>query len=1046
MKNIVKIKIIILLFFTTVLFACNGGSGDDANKPTDPNPITIERPIVSDSIESKYSKNDDELVEYEVNLADNIYDINNLPLEIDDFSVIGDDCKVSFDGLNAKVESRNKTICSIDYSVRNLPDDMSRSLTNHGVFTVIFSAYSDPYLPTISKASEPKEKIQINLKDELGVFYPTDGVLKNDFWATNGSSSVSLDTNNAIININSGDKPEIVQIRYGIDTPEGDIKFGIITVTISDRGNLAPEAKNNYLEVDTSVTPIDIDVSTLITDRDDNVDSLQILKVDSFDNVAKILTPTDVTNKKFQVNIENPGMYDVNYIITDHHGGYANAIIRIKVNVKKYWDDITLSSGVLYTAPWEKIGADLYGLPYQDLVDYTLDGVLFHIPMFNYESAESICRLRGMVIPTLRQLQDLNSEFNVHVDEDWPDAHYFWTSSKGNDVNTKTIYSLNSGDILKDAELAHPYFLTCVLPGLLSVDTLVDNSYTAHNASSSNYDVIEATVNDLTGLPLADSVVYLFTDDSDLMLEKQIAFTDTHGSATFNIRSKTGGEHSVTASYYSQNIKQKLNFILDSIIGYELLPAKADMIVGEKKRFEFYENHQSGEVIMLPPKEVDWKIYATSGAASVDADGIVKAISEGKVYLAAYPLGESSSGTTATAEITIKDPLLTIDLKPQRETINVSDSLNMTLIGNHQSGNALEIPANTVKWTVEDPAVLTINSNGVVTGKSEGTSVVTAEYGTLLDTAIITVNNPNPMVRIDVQPDRKTIVENEAFGLLLYGIYKNGDKTIIAGADATWDAIPGGIVSVTNGVVYGLKPGTAIVTAKYNDIFSDTAQITVKSDAKSLQIKGTDSLDLNDSPSSQLQSIYNGSENVTNRSTWSSSNTSIVSVSKDGLVTAIAPGGPITITNKYNGLTAVHSISVKLSGRHNLTYRSPTSCFVDHDNKPLITYQTFDVEFGSAIPSKPHTSNKIICKHDGKKDVWLNANWGDYIYTGNQSLVDYKVRSDSTSILEKIFATGDMPQMYLISEGKPLVGFKCLRAGEGHLVNSKGADLQLFCK
>ena len=137
-------------------------------------------------------------------------------------------------------------------------------------------------------------------------------------------------------------------------------------------------------------------------------------------------------------------------------------------------------------------------------------------------------------------------------------------------------------------------------------------------------------------------------------------------------------------------------------------------------------------------QNVTWA-SSNPAVATVDANGVVTAVSEGTVTITATTV---DGGHTATAEITVTDP-----------TVSVIDvALNPTTLelmaGNTGTLTATITPANAtnqnVTWTSSNSAVATVDANGVVTAVSSGTATITVTTvdGSRTATAVVTVSLP----------------------------------------------------------------------------------------------------------------------------------------------------------------------------------------------------------------------------------------------------------------------------------------------------------------
>ncbi|MGX9459338.1 Ig-like domain-containing protein [Photobacterium damselae subsp. damselae] len=1065
MRRLKIFKYILVFIIISILNACNGG-GDSEDQPS-PAPISVEKPVVFDSIESVYvnkviHKNiSNEIYTYNLDLNKKIHDINQLPLKIDDYSVIGDGCKVSFNELNVKISSNNENICSVYYRVRNVPHDINDSKYNYGIATAVFSSYVDPYLPTISKSMEVGNTITISLKDELGSFYPDSGQLSDSIWYTEGESKINIDIAKNEIKIDAGEKSEVIQIRYGIKTLDGGIKFGIITVTVSDDSNLSPNSKNKYIEMNASSIPVDIDVSELISDDDDSVSSLQILKVDSFDNIATIINTEDVYNKVFQVNIDKAGLFDINYIITDHHGGYSSSIIRIKVNTKKYWEDIILSSGVLYTAPLEKVGADQYGLPYQSLTDYYLDGNLFNIPMFDYKSADAVCRLRGMVIPTLQQLQDLwDEKGNVQVSDKWPNDRYYWTSTDGDSFDSKYVFALNTSQVLNNQPTSNPYFLTCVLPGVLSVDVIKDNSPVTTDPLSENYDELEAVVKDVSGVGIKDSVVYLYSQDKDLMLENQIGFTDSDGSVTFKIRGKDKGEHKVYVSYYSQKLEQLLNFVLDTIVKFEVKPLSDDIDIGENLDLSSKITRASSLEETVTTK-TDWKIIDGADFVSL-SNNTVKGIMKGSASIEGTYFdsveGKSFSGISI---ITVNDPFEIVEtsLEPKSKNINLGDEYDLEFNARLNNGNLVRL-YDDAEWKVDNSAIATVDATGHVIGKGIGFATFTVYPKNQPDdpslVKIATVQVSDFIEKVELTPKGQTINVGDILPMTLTAYYKGGDVVALPVGDVQWESSSSIALIDSNGVVTGIEEGQTTINAcvSTQPTLCDNSTIDVKSGLESLDITGPDTINMDYSTTTKqsikLESVLNGTKNVSNDSLWVSSDPNIASVDNYGTVTALL-NGEVEITATYKSLTAKHKVTVLPDSFRYKSVRHITGCFVAYPNNPIVQLDSTEVDVNIGVPSFSHTSKDYVCKGKGlipPKQTYENMVLGDGLIDDTSTAATFAIDSDSVNIIEKVVISGHNSDAYDkdLKTGKRIRGFKCISSGVAHLTHyNSGKKLSIKC-
>ncbi|MBQ7812669.1 MAG: Ig domain-containing protein [Bacteroidales bacterium] len=137
------------------------------------------------------------------------------------------------------------------------------------------------------------------------------------------------------------------------------------------------------------------------------------------------------------------------------------------------------------------------------------------------------------------------------------------------------------------------------------------------------------------------------------------------------------------------------------------------------------------------------------------------------------------------------------------------------------------------------------------------------------------------------------------------------DKAII------WSSTDSDIATITDGVVTAVNIGQTTVTATSKDgrvssgcivtvIPNHVSVTSVSLDMTNVEMEPGDELRLNETVSPQ---------NATNKGVkWSSSNSSVVTVSKYGLITATEEGTAIiTVTTDDNAMTAECTVKVKLT-------------------------------------------------------------------------------------------------------------------------------------
>lgn len=286
-----------------------------------------------------------------------------------------------------------------------------------------------------------------------------------------------------------------------------------------------------------------------------------------------------------------------------------------------------------------------------------------------------------------------------------------------------------------------------------------------------------------------------------------------------------------------------------------------------------------------------------SQVASIDNDGNVLIHSIGSTIISAQLNDTLFSSFT-----------LIIEASPK--SIDIVSSKNLYINGtNTFSLNPTFVPTNCniqnmVAYSSSNPAVATVDSNGIVTAHASGIATITAT----------TQNGKSDSCSVTVRtaPSQISLITNKQY------VRKGSSVTLkptISPANTdtqnkiSWSSSDANIVSVDSyGNIIAKQPGIATITAKTENNKSTTIQIIVPD----LLLKiNNPTLDL--STTSTTNIMNNNSKNIGNLS-YKSSNTAIATVDGNGKVTAKANGNTTILVTESNANTQVSiPVTVKTS-------------------------------------------------------------------------------------------------------------------------------------
>ena len=303
-------------------------------------------------------------------------------------------------------------------------------------------------------------------------------------------------------------------------------------------------------------------------------------------------------------------------------------------------------------------------------------------------------------------------------------------------------------------------------------------------------------------------------------------------------------------------------------------------------------------------QKVMWS-SSNSSVASVK-EGVVTAIKPGS---ATITVKSDDGGKIATCSVTVNAKVYPVtDVTLDKASCEMTEGDEFTLTATINPSNATN---KNVSWKSSNTSVATV-SNGKVTALKAGTATitVTTEDGSKTATCSVTVNaKVYPVTGVSLDKTTATLTEGETLTLTAT---VNPDNA--TNKNVSWKSSNTSVATVSNGKVTALKAGTATITVTTED-GSKTATCSVTVNAKVYPVTGVSlsktTAEIVVGNKLQLKATINPS-NATNKNvSWTSSNTSVVTVNSSGEVSSLMPGSAnIVVTTEDGNYTAICKITV----------------------------------------------------------------------------------------------------------------------------------------
>jgi uncharacterized protein YjdB len=333
----------------------------------------------------------------------------------------------------------------------------------------------------------------------------------------------------------------------------------------------------------------------------------------------------------------------------------------------------------------------------------------------------------------------------------------------------------------------------------------------------------------------------------------------------------------------------------------------------------------------------DEKIFTSSNSnvARVSSRGEVTGVKPGNATIK-LTVKQGSRSKTATFSVTVvaatNTPTTTTILTPApmvtASSFNVffeSDSEEMGVrdtLHNNLLINGVDRSNVTITYSSSNKNIVTVTDSGVVTGKKAGTAIITAKvqikgtttYKTATFRIVVVdslpINTPSGAFTAQLDKTMVTLYTKETASIK--GSYTgNGNTTV----NQTYTSSNTGVATVSSsGLITGKKAGTAIIT--YRAQISGTT--TYKTATCTVTVRGAtnttgiptatpfrtatapflasldrSSVSLSENQTVQLNGTYTGNQGASVTETYTSSNTSVATVSSSGRVTAKKVGNAI---------------------------------------------------------------------------------------------------------------------------------------------------------
>ncbi len=276
----------------------------------------------------------------------------------------------------------------------------------------------------------------------------------------------------------------------------------------------------------------------------------------------------------------------------------------------------------------------------------------------------------------------------------------------------------------------------------------------------------------------------------------------TIGGTTGLATAVSEGTSTITASLGLVNSNTTMTVTAPVLESVSVTPSNLTLAKGLTQQYNATGTYSDGTLLNLNSAAAWSSLNAI--VASVNATGLVTAANTGTTTIQAV-----YNTKTAQTAVTVTPPQLTaLAITPTGSTVERGNTLQLTATGTYTDSTTQNL-SNTVAWSSSNPAVATVNANGLVTTLTAGSTTITAGKDAVSNSTGITVQDTIAPAVVSKTPEHNTV--NVPAG-----------TNIQVNFSESMDASTLNTSTITvNSTVYGLTP----VTISYN-IATRTATIT----------------------------------------------------------------------------------------------------------------------------------------------------------------------------------------------------------------------------
>ena len=278
-------------------------------------------------------------------------------------------------------------------------------------------------------------------------------------------------------------------------------------------------------------------------------------------------------------------------------------------------------------------------------------------------------------------------------------------------------------------------------------------------------------------------------------------------------------------------------------------------------------------------KDLTSSVTWTSSApavATVNSSGLATSVGVGSTTIMA-----ASGSVNSTSSLGVTAPLVSITVSPNSQSIPLGKTQQFTATGHYSDGSSSDITSQ-VTWSSSAPGVASINTSGLASSASMGSTNIIASQNSVSNSVSLTVSSA-ALVSIAVTPSNASIPLGTLQQYTAIGTYTDNSTKDLTGT-AHWSSSQTGVAGVaTSGLLTGKGLGSSTISATSSSISGSTSVTVNTANVVSLRIQPVNDTIANGTTEqlAALATFNDGSTlnvTLTNGINWTSSTPAVATI------------------------------------------------------------------------------------------------------------------------------------------------------------------------